>query len=145
MSINKGILYRKARETIGLIAARNPWFCISNADRTPARWAPAEIPIASSSRVSRTRVVSGSSSAILIRWTSQVSGRAETIFTPDRFNPLYTILEFSTETGMAADCSTNTYNHRPPLMDQRGLKPRLHLDQRSVGNVVAGFSPRSPQ
>src|SRR6266850_4415527 len=123
MSINKGILYRNARDTIGLIAARNPWFCISNADRTPARWAPAEIPIASSSRVSRTRVVSGSASAILIRWTSQVSGRAETIFTPDRFNPLYTILEFSTETGMAADCSTNTYNHRPPLMDQRGLKP----------------------
>src|SRR5215510_13001580 len=110
MSISKGILYRKERETIGLIAARNPWFCISNADRTPARCAPADIPIASSSRVTRTRVVSGSASAILIKWTSHVSGKAETIFTPDRFNPLYKILEFSTETGMGADCSTNTYN-----------------------------------
>src|SRR6267142_6336561 len=112
MSISKGILYRNARDTIGLIAARKPWFCISNADRTPARCAPAEMPMASSSRVSRTRVVSGSASAILIKWTSHVSGKAETIFTPDRFKPLYTILEFSTETGTAADCSTNTYNVR---------------------------------
>ena len=54
--------------------------------------------------------VAGSASARWIKWTSHVSGKAETIFTPDRFNPLYTILEFSTETGMAADSSTNTYN-----------------------------------
>src|SRR5213592_4908277 len=57
--------------------------------------------------------MSGSAAAKLIKWTSHVSGKAETIFTPDRFSPLYTILEFSTETGMGADCSTNTYNKVP--------------------------------
>src|SRR2546427_4681724 len=76
------------------------------------------MPIASSSRVSPTSVVSGAASAILIKWTSHVSGKAETIFTPDRFKPLYTILEFSTETGTAADCSTNTYN-----VDETGAFP----------------------
>src|SRR5262249_62335935 len=106
----------KQRSKGDLPAPGTPCFCTTNAPRSPAGCAPAKFPIASPPRATRTRLVSGSASAILIRWTSHVSGKAETIFTPDRFNPLYTILEFSTETDTAADCSTNTYN---PLVIQK--------------------------
>src|SRR4029077_10602855 len=67
MSINRGILYRCAKDTIPLMAARKPWFCISMADLTPAKCAPAEMPTASSSFASRTRIISGSSSANRMR------------------------------------------------------------------------------
>ena len=66
---------------MGLIAARKPWFCISSAELTPARCAPAEMPTASSSLAMRISVVFGSSSAMRMRCTSQVSGRADMIFT----------------------------------------------------------------
>src|SRR5207253_8378684 len=87
------------------------------------------MPIASSSRVSRTSVVSGSASAILIKWASHVSGKAETIFTPDRFRALYTILEFSTETGTAADCSTGTIQLWRPIQTSVN-RNRLTVDER---------------
>src|SRR5438309_1567369 len=45
------------------------------ADLTAAKCAPAETPTPSSSLARRTSVISGSSSAIRIRWTSQVSGK----------------------------------------------------------------------
>jgi len=56
--------------------AKKPWFCISMADFTPAKYAPAETPTASSSFASRTRVISGSSSANRMRCTNQVSGQS---------------------------------------------------------------------
>ena len=82
ISISRGILYSWASDTMPLTDWSRPWFCISMADRRPARWAPAEIPIPSSSLASRTRIIPGSSSARRMRWTSQVSGRAETTSTP---------------------------------------------------------------
>jgi hypothetical protein len=50
-----------------------------------ARCAPAEIPTPSSSLARRTRVISGSSSARVTRWTSQVSGSTESRRTPHAF------------------------------------------------------------
>src|ERR1700689_5221297 len=44
ISIKRGILYRCANDTIPLMDARKPWFCISIADLTPAKYAPAEMP-----------------------------------------------------------------------------------------------------
>src|SRR5947209_11981443 len=61
--------------------ARKPSFCINKAELTPARCAPAEMPMPSSSFARRTNVIYGSSSAIRIRWTSHVSGRADMILT----------------------------------------------------------------
>ena len=87
MSINRGILYRCAKETMPLIDARKPWFCISIADLTPAKCAPAETPTPSSSFASRTRITSGSSSAKRMRWTNQVSGRAESRRMSHSFKP----------------------------------------------------------
>jgi hypothetical protein len=85
ININSGMRYSCAPDTMPLIDARNPWFCISMADFTPARCAPMEMPTPSSSFASRTSVTSGSSSARRIKWTSQVSGNADMIRTPLAF------------------------------------------------------------
>ena len=69
-----------------LTEARKPWFCISIADRTPARCAPAEMPTPSSSFARRTSVISASSSAIRMRWTSHVSGSADISRIPHAFS-----------------------------------------------------------
>ena len=82
--------------------ARKPWFCISMAERTPARCAPVETPTPSSSLASRTRVISGSSSAIRIRWTSHVSGSADRIRTSHALRASKMTRELAVETGMAA-------------------------------------------
>ena len=55
------------------------------ADFRPAKYAPAETPTPSSSLASRTRIMAGSSSAMEMRCTSQVSGSAETSPTPHFF------------------------------------------------------------
>ena len=81
--------------------ARKPWFCISIAERTPARCAPIDTPTPSSSLASRTSVVSGSSSAIRIRWTSQVSGSADRIRTSQALSASKMIRELAVETGTA--------------------------------------------
>src|SRR5262249_30135277 len=88
-----------AHETMPLIAARKPWFCMSIADFTPARCAPAEMPTPSSSLASRTSVISGSSSAMRIRCTSHVSGSAEISRTPLALRASYTTRELAVETG----------------------------------------------
>src|SRR5439155_9402865 len=55
ISMSSGMRYSMAPETIPLIEARKPWFCMSIAERTPARCAPAEMPTPSSSLARRTR------------------------------------------------------------------------------------------
>src|SRR6266545_4158403 len=77
-----------APDTMPFTAWRNPWFCMSRAERAPARWAPIEIPTPSSSSARR------------MRWTSQVSGRAEQIETPAPFRASYTTFELASETGI---------------------------------------------
>ena len=52
-------MYSWASDTMPLTDWSRPWFCISMADRRPARWAPAEIPIPSSSLARRTRIIAG--------------------------------------------------------------------------------------
>src|ERR1043166_7903233 len=80
--------------------ARNPWFCMSMADFTPAKCAPAEMPTPSSSLARRTRIICGSSSAMRIRCTSHVSGSADTSPIPHFFSALYTTSELVRETGI---------------------------------------------
>src|SRR5215475_10932758 len=58
------------------------------------------MPTPSSSLASRTSVICGSSSAMRIRWTSQVSGRAERMRMPHFFNAWYTSSEFGWDTGI---------------------------------------------
>src|SRR6202050_372735 len=100
MSINRGILYRCAKETIPLMDARKPWFCISMADLTPAKCAPAEMPTPSSSFARRTRIISGSSSAMRMRCTSHVSGRADISRTSHFFSASKIALELADDTGI---------------------------------------------
>src|SRR3989475_718919 len=79
--VSFGQLYK-----IPFTAARNPWFCISMADFTPAKCAPAEMPTPSSSFARRTRIIPASSSASRIKCTNQVSGRADISRMPQPFN-----------------------------------------------------------
>src|SRR3954466_13001826 len=88
-----------------LMLARKPWFCISIADGTPAKCAPAETPTPSSSFARRTIIISGPSSAIRIRGTSHVSGREDIIRMPEAFSASYTSFEFSSDTGIRGDHS----------------------------------------
>ena len=82
-----------------MIEVRRPWFCISMADLRPARCAPVEMPTPSSSLLSLIRVMSGSSSAICMTWTNQVSGRADNRVIPADLMAEKRTSEFSTETG----------------------------------------------
>ena len=82
--------------------ARKPWFCISIAERTPARCAPIEMPTPSSSLARRTSVVSGSSSAIRMRCTSQVSGSADITRTSQALRASKISRELAVETGTAS-------------------------------------------
>jgi integrase len=58
------------------------------------------MPTPSSSLASRTSVISGSSSAIRIKWTSQVSGNADTNRTPHSFRASWISVELVSDTGI---------------------------------------------
>src|SRR6516165_9664948 len=88
------------------------------ADRTPARCAPAEIPTPSSSFASRTRIISGSSSAMRIMCTNHVSGSAESRRIPFAFNASYTIFELTVDTGTRR-CSRLRHVDGEELLDGR--------------------------
>jgi hypothetical protein len=98
ISMHNGMPYRSASETMPLIAARNPWFCIRRMWRSPAKYAPAATPIASSSFATWISVMCGSRSACCSSSPSHVSGSADSEVMPASLMLWKTTFEFSYET-----------------------------------------------
>ena len=93
--MHNGMPYSIASETMPFIAARKPWFCMSRTCRSPAKYAPAAMPMASSSFATWISVTSGSFSACCSSSPSQVSGSAESEVMPASLMPWKTTFEFS--------------------------------------------------
>src|ERR1700687_1312351 len=120
--------------------ASRPWFCISIADRTPARCAPTDTPTPSSSLASRTRIMSGSASARLTRCTSQVSGSTESSRTPHCLSPSYTSFELAADTGIGCSCSPD----RRDAGGQRSIAERGMPRAATIARMPELITPPDP-
>src|SRR5215831_8784341 len=121
--------------------ARKPWFCISMADFTPAKCAPAEMPTPSSSLARRTRIICGSSSAMRIKCTSQVSGSADTSPMPHFLSASYTTRELACETGILEGNSLQGRTESVKSQDSFAWHPLRVLDAHAFR--AAGWRPRA--